>query len=77
MEIRQALTPAQADVLRLLGSGKSYKEIALAWKVRRNTVWVHARMARDAIGARTIFQAVALYAIEQSDNIQPLSDRVN
>ena len=69
------LTPAQADVLRLLGSGKSYKEIALMWKVRRETVWLYARIARDAIGARTIFQAVALYA--QSDNIQDPVDKVN
>ena len=69
------LTPAQADVLRLLGSGKSYKEIALEMGVKRKTVWLYARTARDVIGASTIIQAVVAYA--QSANIQVPVDKVN
>lgn len=69
------LTQAQADVLHLLARGKSYKEIALIWKVNRKTVYYHANAARDAIGAKTITQAAVIYA--QTANIQVPFDSVN
>ena len=57
------LTQAQADVLYLLSRGQSHKQIAYAWHVDKTTVWRHANAARDALGAKTIYQAVVIYAL--------------
>lgn len=55
-----ALTPRQEDVLRLVGQGRSNKQIARELRVSQNTVKVHVAAILRALGAANRAEAVAL-----------------
>ncbi len=62
-ESPDALTPRETDVLRLIGAGKSNKEISEALSITDQTVKSHVSHILDKLGVSSRTQA-ALYAIE-------------
>jgi DNA-binding NarL/FixJ family response regulator len=59
-----SLTPRQLEVLGLIAQGATDNEIAVQLVISSQTVSVHVRAIRRALGARSRSQAVAL-AIQQ------------
>lgn len=59
-----SLTPRQLEVLALIAQGATDNEIAVQLVISSQTVSVHVRAIRRALGARSRSQAVAL-AIQQ------------
>jgi len=59
-----SLTPRQLEVLSLIAQGATDNEIAAQLVISSQTVSVHVRAIRQAFGARSRSQAVAL-AIQQ------------
>jgi two-component system, NarL family, response regulator NreC len=62
--LERALTPRERDVLELLASGKSSKEIAHALQIALPTVESHRRQIADKLGLRTIAE-LTKYAIRE------------
>jgi DNA-binding NarL/FixJ family response regulator len=56
------LTPRELEVLRLIGRGKSNRQIAALLGIAANTVGVHRSNILQALGIRTTARLV-LYAI--------------
>ncbi|MGP3697969.1 LuxR C-terminal-related transcriptional regulator [Rhodobacter sp. NSM] len=54
---REALTPSQAEVLRMLSEGVRYKEIAHRLGITEGAVKARFKAACDRLGARTAVQA--------------------
>lgn len=59
-----SLTPRQLEILSLVAQGATDNEIALRLVISAQTVSVHVRAIRQAFGARSRSQAVAL-ALQQ------------
>lgn len=57
----RALTPRESEVLGLLCTGLTAKRAARQLGLSNRTVEAHVRNARAKLGARTAYQAVALY----------------
>lgn len=57
---QQRLTPRQIDVLRLIASGRSSKEIARSLDLSPATVKAHAAAAMSALGAANRTEAVVI-----------------
>lgn len=57
---RDALSSRQAEVLALVASGSSSKEIAAVLRLSRSTVESHVRASMAKLGAATRLHAVAL-----------------
>lgn len=57
------LSPRMHDVLHLLANGHTYKEAAFILSIKRETVRVYAYRAMARLNARTVTQAVVIYAI--------------
>jgi len=55
-----SLTPRQLEVLSLIAQGATDNEIAVQLVISSQTVSVHVRASRQAFGARSRAQAVAL-----------------
>ncbi len=62
MQSREALTPRETDVLRLLARGQSNKEIAQSLTISETTAKTHVRSILSKLGVASRLQAT-LYAI--------------
>lgn len=67
-----ALTPRERDVLRLLGDGKSNKEVAIALDLSVRTVEMHRATMFDRLGVRTLPEALKL-AFRARADLDPAS----
>jgi DNA-binding CsgD family transcriptional regulator len=59
------LTSREQEITRLLGEGKSCKEVANLVKLSISTVGVHCRNARRKLGLRS-YRDLILYAIKNN-----------
>ena len=62
------LTPNEVEILSSLAEGESVAEIAESWGRSKTVVYRQLESARQALGARTDAQAVALWLKESSGN---------
>jgi len=60
------LSPRQTEVLALLGSGLTQREVSVELHLTTETIRTHVRAARRALGARTVAHAVALALDEKA-----------
>jgi DNA-binding CsgD family transcriptional regulator len=60
------LSPRQTEVLALLGSGLTQREVGAQLHLTTETIRTHVRAARRALGARTVAHAVALALDEEA-----------
>jgi DNA-binding CsgD family transcriptional regulator len=60
------LSPRQTEVLTLLASGLTQREVSVCLDLTAETIRTHVRAARRALGARTVAHAVALAVAEES-----------
>jgi DNA-binding CsgD family transcriptional regulator len=52
----------QERIIRLLAAGKTYKQIADELRISQPTLRTAVNRAKATLGARTTYQAVALYS---------------
>ena len=60
------LSPRQTEVLAMLGSGLTQREVSVELHLTTETIRTHVRAARRALGARTVAHAVALALDEKA-----------
>lgn len=63
------LSPRMKAVLVLLSQGHTYKGVAVALSMRRDTVRKYAYRAADRLGARTVTQAVVIFIAGHADDV--------
>ena len=59
------LSPTQQKLMELLVGGKATKQAAGILKMEENTAKTHLRRAKLKLGARTSYQAIAMFAVQK------------